>query len=159
MVNVWRATRRRSRREWHHLWHRLQRASGRHEAKRCMLAPSPNALSVAACLCQACSSQGSHGKATTTQRNTVMLMHHVNSSDRGLQARRGGDSRARDMMGTHVAASPQVLGHTPSHGQRNDGQGGGFARDLAPRPTLKHKRSCTLCCRHQASRVRCQHDW
>ena len=39
-----------------------------------------------------------------------MLMHYVKSSDRGLQARRDGGPRARDMLGAHVAASPQVSG-------------------------------------------------
>ena len=59
-------------------------------------------------------------------------MYHVKSSDRGLQAGRGGGPHAKDMLGTHVAASPQVRSHTPTHGQRNDGRGGGFARGLAP---------------------------
>ena len=61
-----------------------------------------------------------------------MLMHYVKSSDRGLQARRDGGPRARDMLGAHVAASPQVRSHAAAHGQRKDGRGGGFARRIAP---------------------------
>lgn len=61
-----------------------------------------------------------------------MLMHYVKPSDRGLQARRDGGPRARDMLGAHVAASPQVRSHTAAHGQRKDGRGGGFSRHLAP---------------------------
>ena len=56
----------------------------------------------------------------------------VKSSVRGSQARRGGGLRAKDVLGAHVAASPQVRSHMPAHGQRKDGGGGGLARVLAP---------------------------
>ena len=133
MANVWRATRRRSRQEWHNLWHRLQRACKRLEGQkmhasslaepsiRCGMS-SPSLLKQGKPL--SCETQAV--KRSNTHGSRQILCQRLAGETDG----RGGGPRAKVVLGAHVAASPQVRRYITPHGQRKDDRGGGIANGL-----------------------------